>query len=119
MADFHTWFPALLAQPELANWLQAFAAVLALGISVWAAWRAGAADRKRDRLQARGITVAIDPELLKLQVTVDYIKKAWAVGVWSLCYICGGRRFLLHFLPLVKPLQYGEKGGNEQHREAC
>src|SRR5271165_585247 len=66
---------AALAKPDLASWLQAFAAIVALGISVWATWRVGAAERKRDRLQAHGIAVAIYPELLKLQVTVDYIRK--------------------------------------------
>jgi hypothetical protein len=39
-------------------WLQAFAAIVALGISVWATWRVGAADRRRDRLQMLGIAVA-------------------------------------------------------------
>jgi hypothetical protein len=65
MADFHTWLSAVLAKPELASWLQAFAAIVALVISVWATWRVGAAERRRSRLQAHGIAVAIYPELLK------------------------------------------------------
>jgi len=75
MAGFYTWLSPVLAKPDLASWLQAFAAIVALGISVWAIWRVGAAERRRDQLQARGIAVAIYPELLKLQVTVGYVKK--------------------------------------------
>jgi hypothetical protein len=64
-----TWLSAVLTKPDLASWLQAFAAIVALVISVWAAWRTGAVERQRDLLQARGIAVAIYPEILKLKET--------------------------------------------------
>jgi len=48
--------------------LQAFAAITALGISVWAALRVGAAERRRYRVQTLSIAVAIYPEILKLEV---------------------------------------------------
>jgi hypothetical protein len=47
---------------------QAAAAFVALGISVWAVLRQGAAERQRERVRARGIAVAIYPGLLKLDV---------------------------------------------------
>ncbi len=75
MAGILTWFSAVFAKPDLAaSWLQAFAAIVALGISAWATWRVGAVERRRDRLQARGIAVAIYPELLKLRVTITDIR---------------------------------------------
>jgi hypothetical protein len=74
MADFHMWLLTVFSNPTLASWLQAFAAVVALGISVWATWRVGSAERRRDLLQARGIAVAIYPELQKLKVTVSDIQ---------------------------------------------
>jgi len=54
----------------LAAWLEAFAAVVALLISVWGNAAGGAAERKRDRVRPRGIAVAIYPELLKLRVGI-------------------------------------------------
>ena len=78
MVDSLQWLSSVFAKLDTASWLQAFAAIVALGISVWATWRVGAADRKRDRLQASGIASAIYPELLKLRITVDYIQKGLA-----------------------------------------
>ena len=55
----------------LPAWLQAFAGIVALGISVWAVLHANAAEKRRDKLKARGIAVAIFPELLKLDDTIE------------------------------------------------
>ena len=55
---------------DLPTWLQAFTAVVALIISVVAIWQSNAVERKRDRLRAHGIAVAIYPELLKLADTL-------------------------------------------------
>ncbi len=61
----------VLSKPDLPAWLQAFAALVALIVSVWAALRAGAVERHRDRLEALGIAVAIYPEILKLEGTLE------------------------------------------------
>ena len=74
MAGFHTWLSTVVGNPALASWLQAFAAVVALGISVWANLRVGSAERRRDHLQAVGIAVAVYLELLKLKIVVDEIQ---------------------------------------------
>jgi hypothetical protein len=66
---------SLLRSPNAASWLQALSAIVALGISVWAALRAGEFERKRHRLQAKGIAVAIYPELLKLCEIVGTARK--------------------------------------------
>jgi hypothetical protein len=50
---------------------RADAGIVALGISVWAVLRATSADRRRDRLQSRGIAVAVYPEILKLEVVIQ------------------------------------------------
>src|SRR5258708_3422376 len=57
---------AWLATRDLPAWLQAFAAIVALVISVVALWQTNAVERRRDRMRARGIAVAVYPELLKL-----------------------------------------------------
>jgi hypothetical protein len=57
---------------DLPAWLQAFAAIVALVISVVAIWQSNAVERKRDRLRAHGIAVAIYPELLKLAETLKF-----------------------------------------------
>jgi hypothetical protein len=69
MTNLYTWLAALPSRPDLPAWLQAFAAIVALFISAWASWRVGASERRRDRLQARAITVAIYPEIQKLGIT--------------------------------------------------
>src|SRR4051794_22544659 len=63
---------------DLPAWLQAFAAIVALGISVWATLKATAGDKRRDRLQSHGIAVAIYPEILKLKVTIQNTRDALA-----------------------------------------
>jgi hypothetical protein len=68
MTSVWAWFESVTARPDLPAWLQAFAAVVALCISVWAVFRTGAAERRRDRLQSRAIAVAIYPEILKLEI---------------------------------------------------
>lgn len=62
---------AILSDPTLAAWLQAFAAVVALAISVWAVLRTDAEARRKDKLKARAVAVAIYSEFLKLKVIVD------------------------------------------------
>ena len=54
---------------NLPAWLQAVAALIALGISVYAVRANGADERKRARLELRGIVVAIYPELSMLEGT--------------------------------------------------
>ncbi len=44
---------------------------MAIVISVWASFRAGAIERRRYRLQARGIAVAIYPAILKLPAELE------------------------------------------------
>lgn len=71
MSNLTTWTNAVLSKPDLPAWLQAFAALVALFISVWAALRAGAVEKHRDRQEALGVAVAIYPEILKLEVTLE------------------------------------------------
>ena len=59
-------------------WLQAFAAIVALIISVWATLKATSGDKRRDRLQSRGIAVAIYPEILKLTITIQNVREGLA-----------------------------------------
>lgn len=61
---------------DLPAWLQAFAAIIALGISVWATLKATAGDKRRDRLQSHGIAVAIYPEILKLEAIIPSTRDA-------------------------------------------
>jgi hypothetical protein len=68
------WLQHVLNSADLPAWLQAFAAIVALGISVWATRQATASERKKDRLKVRSIAVAIYPELLKLSVVIENIK---------------------------------------------
>ena len=70
-----------MLQPQLLPaWLSGVAAIVALCISVWAVARTGAVERRRDILQARGIAVAVYPEILKLPTTIqqarEYLKAA-------------------------------------------
>jgi hypothetical protein len=58
------WLQAWVLKPEyLPSWLQGATAIIALAISVWAVWWANAATRRRDRLELRGLAVAIYPEI--------------------------------------------------------
>jgi hypothetical protein len=78
MSDIWISIKSLLAAPSFTSWLQAFAAIVAIGISVLSLLRGSAADRRRERLQRQGIAVAIYPELLKLQVLIQNTREALA-----------------------------------------
>ncbi len=66
-------------KPEyLPAWLQAAAAIIALAISVWAVWWASAASRRRDRLELRGIAVAIYPEIKMLEISTRQVREGVA-----------------------------------------
>jgi hypothetical protein len=56
---------------NLPSWLQAFAALVALVISVFALLRGSAVDRRRERLHSRGIAVAVYPEIVKLETLIQ------------------------------------------------
>ena len=57
-----------MPKPELLAYLQAFTAIVALGISVWAVLRNTSATRRRDRLELNGLAVSVYPELLMLRL---------------------------------------------------
>jgi len=60
MPFFETW----ILKPEyLPAWLQAFSAIIALGISVWSVVWTGSITRRRNRLEIRGLASAIYPEM--------------------------------------------------------
>ena len=64
-----------ILKPELLPaWLQAGAAIIALGISVWAVWWTGAATRRRDRLEIRGLAVAVYPEIEMLEESTKTVR---------------------------------------------
>ena len=83
-------------------WLQAFAAVVALAVSAWAVIRSDRSQRRRDKLQAEGIAVAIYPEIQKLrhvvqsargelenvrQVSSQLVGQSIAVDIYNAAYI--------------------------------
>jgi hypothetical protein len=57
-----------------ASWLQALAAIIALGISVYAVQRSGEVERRRNLLELRGIAVAIYPEIGMLKITAQSVR---------------------------------------------
>ncbi|GLH77041.1 hypothetical protein SSBR45G_19490 [Bradyrhizobium sp. SSBR45G] len=62
-------------KPELiSGWLQALAAIIALGVSTWAVFWTTAASRRRDRLESRGLAVAVFPEILMLKAIIQQIR---------------------------------------------
>ncbi|MGJ5180810.1 hypothetical protein ACQR16_26615 [Bradyrhizobium oligotrophicum] len=64
-----------ILKPELlAGWLQALAAIIALAISAWAVVWSSASSRRRDRLEPRGLAVAVFPEILMLKVSVQQVR---------------------------------------------
>jgi hypothetical protein len=64
-----------ILKPEfLPAWLQAGAAVVALGLGVWSVRAAGAAQRRRDLLELRGLAVAIYPELCMLPTMIQNVR---------------------------------------------
>lgn len=68
------WGPG--AMKDLPTWLQTVAAIVALAISMWAVLRQNSAERRRDKLRARAIAIAVYPEVLELERAID-IKRAW------------------------------------------
>lgn len=73
------WFETWVLKPDyLPAWLQAMAAIVALAISVWAVWWASSAARRRDRLELRGIAVAIYPEIQMLKERTAKVREGVA-----------------------------------------
>jgi len=68
----------ILKPDYLPAWLQAAAAIVALGISAWAVWWTSAATRRRDRLELRGVAVAVYPEILMLKVSTKQVREGVA-----------------------------------------
>jgi hypothetical protein len=64
----------VLKPDYLPAWLQAAAATVALVISVWAVLWTSAATRRRERLELRGVAVAIYPEIAMLKVTTQNVR---------------------------------------------
>jgi len=82
-----TFLDNWILKPEyVAAWLQAATAIVALCISVWAVWWTGAVARRRDRLELRGIAVAVFPEIEMLKVNVQNVRD----GIASLKQRDGG-----------------------------
>lgn len=68
-----------ILQPNyLPAWLQAGAAIIALGLGVWSVRASGAAQRRRDLLELRGLAVAIYPELCMLPTVVQNVRDGLA-----------------------------------------
>jgi len=64
----HEW----VLQPQyLTAWLQALAAIVALGISAWAVLRQGAIERRRNRQEMNTLAVAIYPEIGMLKISLQ------------------------------------------------
>ena len=73
----------------LPAWLQAFAAIVAIFISVWAALRATTYERRRDRLQVRGIAVVVYLEVLKLEEIVRTAKSQLSALTAQFAHLAG------------------------------
>jgi hypothetical protein len=70
-----SFLDAWVLKPEyLPAWLQAGAAIIALGLGVWSVRASGAAQRRRDLLELRGLAVAIYPELCMLPTIVQNVR---------------------------------------------
>jgi hypothetical protein len=70
-----SWLNQWVLTPAfLPAWLQAGAAIVALCISVWAVWRTGAIERRRDRLERRAVAVAVYPEIKMLKETTQNVR---------------------------------------------
>jgi hypothetical protein len=71
MKLFNDW----ILQPQyLTAWLQAFAALVALFISGLAVWRTEGVARRRNRLELRGVAVAIYPEIEMLIISTQNVR---------------------------------------------
>jgi hypothetical protein len=74
-----TFLDNWILKPEyVAAWLQAATAIIALCISVWAVWWTGAVARRRDRLEIRGIAVAVFPEIEMLKINIQNVRDGLA-----------------------------------------
>jgi hypothetical protein len=63
-------------QPQyLTAWLQAVAAIVALGISAWSVQRQGAAERRRYRQEMDTLAVAVYPEIAMLKITIQTVRE--------------------------------------------
>jgi hypothetical protein len=60
---------------DISSWLQAFAAFVALGISATAILRTEAASRRRDKLRAKSIAMAITPDLLEIEEKMNHVER--------------------------------------------
>jgi hypothetical protein len=70
-----SFLDAWVLKPEyLPAWLQAGAAIVALGLGVWSVRASGAAQRRHDLLELRGLAVAIYPELCMLPTMVQNVR---------------------------------------------
>ena len=70
---------AWILKPEyLPAWLQAVAAIVALGLGVWSVRASGSAQRRHDLLELRGLAVAIYPELCMLPTIVQNVRDGLA-----------------------------------------
>jgi hypothetical protein len=80
MSALKAWLDGWVFQAQyLPGWLSAFAALVALFISVWASLRVGKAERRKDWLQSRVIAVAIYPEVAKLETTINDVHQGLAL----------------------------------------
>lgn len=69
-----SFFDDWILKPELLPaWLQAGAAVIALGLGVWSVRASSASQRQHDRLEVRGLAVAIYPELCMLPTMIQNV----------------------------------------------
>lgn len=74
MASF---LEALATDP--ASWAQAFAALVALLIGVWAVLREGHAERRRDRLQRTSVAVATLPSIHRVKIEAENVGRTLAL----------------------------------------
>jgi hypothetical protein len=68
----------VLKPQYLTAWLQAATAIVALCISVWAVWWTGAVARRRDRLELRGLAVAVYPDIVMLKTSIQNVRDGLA-----------------------------------------
>lgn len=89
-AHLYAWASDWILRPDyLPAWLQAFAAIVAIFISVWAALRATTYERRRDRLQVRGIAVVVYLEVLKLEEIVRTAKSQLSALTAQFAHLAG------------------------------
>jgi hypothetical protein len=63
-------------QPQyFTAWLQAGAAIVALGISAWSVQRQGATERRRNRQELNTLAVAVYPEIAMLKISIQTVRE--------------------------------------------